>query len=86
MRKQRPTKPRGRPPKYGDAAMKAISLHLPRETIEILKELADEASLKVDNRRTGYNSLATQVLIIFAEERRVVFDEFYFEPIKKKAK
>jgi hypothetical protein len=83
MRK-RLTEKRGRPPKYRGTTMVAISLHLPPQTIDRLKALAAEAELTIDEKRTGYSSLATQVLIEFAERRRVVFDEFDFEPIKKR--
>lgn len=80
MRKQRKSgestvKLPGRPPKYGVDPMIAISLRLPMETIKNLEKLAREAGLRIDDKRTGYNNLATQVLVAFAKERRVIFEE-----------
>lgn len=80
MRKQRKSwkslvKLPGRPPKYGVDPMIAISLRLPPDTITALEKLAREAGLRIDDKRTGYNNLATQVLVAFAKDRRVIFDD-----------
>jgi hypothetical protein len=82
QRKSGKVKLPGRPPKYGVEPMIAISLRLPTETITKLEKLAREAGLRIDDKRTGYNGLATQVLVAFANERRVIFEEMGLLMIK----